>query len=206
LIHRHKTTQEFTMKPIIYVIGAAIALTVGQAAQALPAAGGQQGGGDPAPKPLLSKPPAAQPATRPVAVADTTAMLPPGKYTLALTLKQKTLTGPVEIARSGVSVTATMSPNESLSGTLDASGKLQLSGGSGADSLQLAATVQSQRAVGSVRAGLGATQLAGSFTLDPVTGARKPMQVWGTDQGSPAAPPPAPGCGFWCGFKKWLGL
>lgn len=188
------------MQRIIFTLTATAVLTVGNIAMALPIAGG----GDVAPKPLLTRPPATKTAAP---LPDTTALLPAGKYTLSLTLKQKTLTGPAELTRSGGAVTATLSPNETLTGTLDASGRLQLAGGSGADSLRLtAATVQNHRAAGPVQAGVGATQLTGSFTLDPVTGARKPMAIWPTDGASPAAPAAPAGCGFWCGFKRWLGL
>ena len=116
--------------------------------------------------------------------------------------------GPVTITRSGGAVTAAMNAADTMTGTLDPSGALVLVGGSGSDSLRLAATVQNYRAAGSAQAGLGSTRLAGSFTLDPVTGAhaRKPMQQWETDKGSPVAPPAAPTCNWWCGFRKWLGI
>ena len=155
------------MQRIILTLAGTALLIAGNIAMAVPIAGN----GDVAPKPLLTHPAA---VTSAAALPDTTALLPAGKYPLGLTLKQKTLTGPADITRSGGAVTATLSPNETLTGTLDPSGRLQLAGGSGADSLRLSATVQNHRAAGPVQAGMGATQLAGSFTLDPVTGARKP--------------------------------
>lgn len=144
----------------------ALTLTFALAAPAfaLPPANADRGG-DPAPKPLLSRPaPAPKPAT--AAAPDTVALLPPGLYVLRLTLKGETMEQPLKIVRSGVAVTAAMGGNDTLSGTLDPSGRLQLVGGNATDRIELGAVVANGRASGQAQLGRGANRMNGSFTLD----------------------------------------
>lgn len=180
-------------------------LTFGLPAFALPQGGVDRGGGDPAPRPPLLKP--AAPAAAPAVLADTSALLPGGKYQLSMTIGQKFMRGPVHISRQGGAVTATFDMGETLSGTLDTSGRLQLVGASGSDQLSLAGTVQSRRASGGMQLRQGASQQSGSFTLEPATGAKAKLQQWETDKPSPRKPPQAAeNCNLWCKFRKWLGL
>jgi hypothetical protein len=190
-----------------FLFGAAVvAAAMWTSALALPPVGAERGGGDPAPRPALLKP-APKPARAAAApMTDTSALLPSGLYQLRLTIGQKSMDGPVKITRNGSSITATMGVNESLTGTLDPVGKLLLAGADGSDQLKLAGTVQNLRGSGNAELNRSGVRRAGSFSLDPQTGARK-LQEWKTDQPSPATPKPASdSCGFWCKVKGWLGL
>ncbi len=156
-------------------------------------------GGDPAPRPLL---PRAAPAHVVAAPADTVALLPPGNYVLRLTLKGETLERPVKIVRGGTAVTAAFSGAETLSGSLNAAGQLQLRGGNATDRIELAATVAQGRASGQAQLGRGNNRLAGSFTLHPLSGSAK-LQEYG-------APKPKSNEGFfdrlskaWSCLKNW---
>ena len=151
-------------------LAALAALALAGPAFALPPANADRGG-DPAPKPLLSRP---VPAPAAAALPDTSALLPAGDYVLRLTLKGETLAQPVKLGRSGGSVNATVGDGAMLSGTLDATGRLQLAGGNSTDRLELGALVANRRASGQAQLGRGASRMNGSFTLDPVVqGARK---------------------------------
>jgi len=175
---------------------AAVAMAMWTSALALPPAGTERGGGDPAPRPALLRPvPAPAPAGATSTLPDTSALLPPGDYVLRLTLKQDTMSHPVKIARNGGGVTANVGGAETLTGTLDPAGKLLIAGGNGTDRLELAATVQNRRASGNAQLGRGVNRLAGRFTLDPATGARK-LQEYG------APKKPGPDCGFFCKLGK----
>lgn len=162
----------------------------------LPKADMEGKGGDPAPR-LLTPKPATAPATSPAsALPDTAALMPGGKYILRITLRGDTKTYPVSIGRSGGLVNAALGGSDTLNGTLDPAGKLQLVGGNGTDRLELSAIVQNRRASGQTQLGRGAQKLVGSFTLDPApTGVSKKMKEY-------VAPGPAPKCGFWCEMDK----
>ena len=169
-------------------------------AMALPQANADRGG-DPAPKPLLSKPP--QPPA-PAPAADTVALLPPGVYLLRLTLKGETLTREVKIVRSGVAVTAALGGSDSLNGTLDSAGRLQLAGGNATDRIELGATVANRRASGQAQLGRGASRINGSFTLDSAAQGASKLAEYG------APKPKAGGDGFferlgkaWNCLKNW---
>lgn len=183
-----------------------VSLTLCVSAFALPQGGVDRGGDDPAPRPPLLKP-AARPATAPAPLADTSALLPGGKYQMNMTIGQKFMRGPVHISRQGGAVTATFDMGETLTGTLDSAGRLQLVGASGPDQLSLAGTVQSRRASGGMQLSQGANRQSGSFTLEPATGAKAKLQQWETDKPSPRqTPQAAENCNLWCKFRKWLGL
>ena len=177
------------------------ALLLWGSALALPTTSTERGGGDPAPKPaLLKPPPTAAPAT--AALPDTTALLPSGKYVLRLTMNQTSKEHLVLVARNGGAVTLAVDSNETLAGTLDPTGKLQLTGTSAGDQIALAATVQSRHAAGTARVSRGNNSRAGNFTLDPEsTVARKPMKQY-----EAPGTPKAPECGFWCTVKSWFTL
>jgi hypothetical protein len=192
----------FTLLPSTVV--AALALCT--SALALQPTGTERGGGDPAPRPALLKPAPKPALTPPAPLPDTSALMPSGMYQMRLTIGPKSMDGPVKITRNGASVVATMGVNETLTGTLDPTGKLLLAGASGADQLSLTGAVQSHRGSGSVELNRGSTRKTGNFSLDPESGARK-LQQWKTDEGSPAAPPTGgSSCGFWCSFKKMFSL
>ena len=169
---------------------------------ALPPAGADRGG-DPPPKPLLSRPaPAPQPMAVAAAPADTVALLPPGPYVLRLTLKGETLERPVKIVRGGTAVTAALGGTDTLSGSLTPAGQLQLAGGNATDRIELAATVAGGRASGQAQLGRGSNRMNASFTLDPLSGMGK-MKEYG-------APSPKSNEGFfdrlakaWNCLKNW---
>ena len=145
---------------------------------ALPPAGADRGG-DPPPKPLLSRPePAPQPVAVAAAPADTVALLPPGQYVLRLTLKGETLERPVKIVRGGTAVTAALGGADTLSGSLTPAGQLQLAGGNATDRIELAATVAGGRASGQAQLGRGGSRMNATFTLDPLSGMGK-MKEYG---------------------------
>ncbi len=165
-------------------------------AQALPTANVDRA--DVAPKPLLSKP---VPAPAPAALPDTSALLPAGEYVLRLTLKGETLAQPVKVGRTGGHVSAVVGGSETLRGTLDAAGRLQLAGGNATDRLELGATVANRRASGQAQLGRGANRMNGSFTLDPAVQGAKKMKEYQAP-GTAAAE-----CGFFCKLgKAWDGL
>lgn len=195
------------MNRFTLLLGTAVAaLALWTSALALPPSGTERGGGDPAPRPALLKSAPKPAMTPPAPLPDTSALMPSGMYQMRLTIGQKSMDGPVKITRNGGSVVATMGVNETLTGTLDAAGKLLLGGASGADQLSLMGSVQSRRGSGSVELSRGTVRKTGNFSLDPESGARK-LQEWKTDAGSPAAPPSGgSSCGFWCSFKKMFSL
>jgi len=175
---------------------AAVAMAMWTSVLALPPVGTERGGGDPAPRPALLKPaPAPAPGAPAGTLPDTAALLPAGDYVLKLTFKEDTMSHPVKIVRNGGRLTASVGGSETLSGTLDPAGKLQIAGGNGTDRLELLATVQNRRANGSAQLGRGVSRMNGSFTLDPATGARK-LQEYGAPKKG------APECGFFCRVGK----
>lgn len=148
---------------------------------------------------LLGKPLPDAPLVRPgTASADTTALLPAGRYSLEISFKGESMKQSATITRNGTVVTAVVGVNESLMGSLDASGKLRLQGDNSKDRLELSATVQNQSASGQAQLGRGSTRLLGSFTLAPELHNAKELPVY-TPPGKPA---PAPECGFWCKVGK----
>lgn len=183
-------------------LAAVAALALAGPAFALPPANADRAV-DPPPKPLLSKPaPAPKPAT--AAAPDTVALLPPGLYVLRLTLKGETMEQPLKIVRSGVAVTAAMGGSDTLSGTLDPSGRLQLAGGNATDRIELGATVANGRASGQAQLGRGANRMNGSFTLDLAAQGASKLAEYG------APKPSAGGGGFferlgkaWSCLKNW---
>lgn len=145
---------------------------------------------------LLNKPPATTPA--PVALPDTSALLPSGLYTLRLTVKGETLEESIKLVRNGGKVQAALGNNETIEGTLDPSGHLVLAGGNGAERIDLAGSVLNRRGSGSARLGRGASQMAGSFTLDPEAAGARKLQEYG----APKKPKKNPDCGFFCRLGK----
>ena len=182
------------------VLSALCTLLLSAPALALPPANAERGGGDPAPKPLLSRPaPTPQPVV--AAPADTVALLPPGQYLLRLTLKGETLERTVKIVRGGTAITAALGA-DTLSGSLTPGGQLQLAGGNATDRIELTANVAGGRASGQAQLGRGGNRMNASFTLDPLSGSSK-LKEYG-------APAPKAGGGFfeqlgkaWSCLKNW---
>lgn len=190
------------MQRIRLVVLIAAALAVAGIAQALPRADQEGGTVDPTGrKPVartpVAPPPAPAPAPAPLpALPDTTALLPNGNYVLVVNLRQGSMLEPAQVLRNGGYITIALGVNESLRGTLDPNGRLHLDGNDATDRLDLDGSVIGMRANGTARLGRGANRIDGSFTLEPVTQARK-LQEYGAPRR-----PPKNDCGFFCSIKK----
>jgi hypothetical protein len=146
----------------------------------------------PAPRPL-----AAPPKTSAPTLADTSALLPAGNYRLAITLRGETHAEDALIARTGGALTVALSDGARLQGSLLPDGTLQLQGTGNNNALKLTGAVSQRRGAGQVHLARGAQSMAGRFTLDPQTGARKLREYEAPKTGGAASD-----CGFFCRMGK----
>lgn len=148
----------------------------------------------PAPKLLPPPPPTAAVPKQPL--ADTSALLPGGPYTLAVTIRNETHEDPVKVTRNGGAVIVSVSGGGELTGTLQPDGRLLLQPAGSAGAMQFTGTVASGRGQGQLQMKRGTQTIAGSFHLAPVTGARKPLQQYGASKKGGGE------CGFFCRLGK----
>ena len=151
---------------------------------------------DRAPAPKLLPPPPAAPAVPKQPLADTSALLPGGPYTLAVTIRNETHEDPVKVTRNGGTVIVSVSGGGELTGTLMPDGRLQLQPAGSAGAMQFTGTVASGRGQGQLQMKRGTQTIAGSFHLAPATGARKPLQQYGASKKGGGD------CGFFCRLGK----
>ena len=191
---------------------AAISLALCASAQTVP----QPGNLKPAPQLLKLHQGAGLPdsvAKGPGAVmSDTTALLPAGQYDMVLTFGNQSRKGLVSVTRGrGTSVDVTVTPTETLTGSLDAAGKLQLGGSKGIDRIAIAGTVQSRSAIGSVQLSRDAIHRSGNFSLAPAGSGPRSLRKWEDEHEEDGMTPKRKGpsepvCGFWCSIGSFLGL